>query len=231
MKKHDFVKTLQLVIFLALTAFCAFVIFTRPALYHAIATDSRIRVLFVLLWIILGLSFLFIFVDFCFLSSYKKDFRELDYAVHSDPVSGIANRYSCDALIEKYLDKPVPAHFGCMMFELSNIREINERYGHRQGNLAIRDFSNILKLASVNFCFVGHNSGNRFLALFEDTDPSLMNAFRNRVDKRVDAYNSMSEKFLLKYACGFAYQKDDAAVFVTELIALASRRISQDTEC
>ena len=70
MKKHDFVKTLQLVIFLALTAFCAFAIFTSPALYHAIATDSRIRGLFVLLWVILGLSFLFIFVDFCFLSSY-----------------------------------------------------------------------------------------------------------------------------------------------------------------
>ena len=48
------------------------------------------------------ISFLFIFLDFTLYSTFKKDFKELDYAVSSDPVAGIANRFSCDAVIEKY---------------------------------------------------------------------------------------------------------------------------------
>ena len=160
MRKHDIVKTIQLIIFILLTAFGCYKIFTNHSLYHMIASDPDVRIMFALLWFVLGLSFFFIFLDFSFSASYKKDYRELDFAVHSDPVAGIANRYSCDALIEKYLDRPLPDTLGCIMFDLTNIQEINTLYGHLQGNAVIRDFSNILKLASVNMCFVGRNGFN-----------------------------------------------------------------------
>ena len=33
-----------------------------------------------------------------FFVSFKKDYRELDYAVHSDPLSGLANRLSAELM-------------------------------------------------------------------------------------------------------------------------------------
>ena len=150
--------------------------------------------------------------------------------MHSDPVAGIANRYSCDALIEKYLDRPLPDTLGCIMFYVTYIKEINTLYGHLQGNAVIRDFSNILKLASVNMCFVGRNGGNKFLAIFEDTTPEQMDAFLRLVNQRVSAYNSMAEQLPLKYAYGRAYHEGAQIRTITQLISLANQRISDTSE-
>lgn len=168
MKKFDFYKTIQLISFICVTAFALFTIFTDKELYHLIAANTHIRTLCIILWISLGLSFFFIFMDFSLFSSFKREYREMDFALSSDPVSGIANRYSCDSVIEKYLDKPLPHGVGCIMFDLTNIREINQLYGHIQGNELIREFSGILQSTSLNICFVGRNGGNKFLALFEN---------------------------------------------------------------
>ena len=168
MKKLDIFKTIQLIIYVFLTGFCIYKIIMDPEVYQYIATNPSIRIICGLLWAVLGLSFLFLFLDFNFFSSFKRDYRDLDFAVHSDPLSGIPNRFSCDALIEKYLDQALPSDIGCIMFELSNVSDINRLYGHAEGNALIKDFSNILKMASVDLCFIGRNGGNKFMALFEN---------------------------------------------------------------
>ena len=131
MKKLDIAKTIQLIVFIILALVCAGLILLNPELYHMIGADSRVRLICGLLWLVLFISFLFIFLDFSLLSSWKKDFRELNYAVHSDPVAGIANRFSCDALIEKYLDKPLPENMGCIMPELWRRKNTSIRHRSR----------------------------------------------------------------------------------------------------
>lgn len=229
MKKNDFIyKTIQLVLYVLLAGFCLFIILSDDRLYHLVASDSSIRILCFALWLVLGLSFLFIYRDFSFFSSYKKDYRELNYAVHSDPLSGIANRFSCDVMIEKYLDKPLPEDLGCIMFDLSNVAEINKLYGHLQGNQLIRDFSNILSLASTELCFVGRNGGNKFLSIFESASPEDMDIFLERVSQKVRAYNHDSSNHLsIKYHYGIAFHENEEIRTITDLIALSNRRIGQ----
>ena len=171
------------------------------------------------------LVFLFTFIDFSLFASFKHDYSELDYAVHSDPVAGIANRYSSDAIIEPYLDKPLPENMGCIMLELSNIKEINELYGHVQGNKLIRDFSNILKLTSVNLCFVARNGGNKFLALFEEGTEEKIEVFLSRIDQKVSANNSSPDAYPINYRYGIAFREGEKANTITDLIALSNRRI------
>lgn len=227
MKKLDIAKTIQLIVFIIVALVCAVLILLNPELYHMIAADSRVRLICGLLWLVLFISFLFIFLDFSLLSSWKKDFRELNYAVHSDPVAGIANRFSCDAIIEKYLDQPLPENMGCVMFDLTNISEINKDYGHIQGNILIRDFSNILRMTSLNLCFVGRNGGNKFIALFEDTDRKRIDMFLSRVEQKVAEHNAIANAYPIKYQYGIAFHDGVAAPTVTDLIALSFKRINQ----
>ena len=227
MKKIDRFKTVQLIVYIILTAICCFLIFTNEDLFHAIALDSRVRTVCILLWVCLGISFLFIFIDFSMFGSVKRAYRELDYAVHRDPVAGIANRYSSDAVIEKYLDKPLPANVGAVMFDLTNIKEINEKYGHLQGNDAIRVFGTILSMESVDLCFVSRNGGNRFLAIFEDGSEAKINKFIKRVETKVSEGNSIPGKIILEYRYGVAFNKYDNLDSITELISLSARRINQ----
>lgn len=225
MKKLDTQKTIQLIVFLVLTAACALIIFFNKGLFHTIGTDPGVKLMCGMLWLALGVSFLFIFLDFNLLSTFKQDYRELDYVVHSDPIAGIANRFSSDALIDKYIDKKLPENIGCIMLELTNLKETNKLYGHVEGNQMIRDFSTILKLTSVNLCFVARNGGNKFLAIFEDCTAENLDTFIARVDRKVSSNNSEAGTHPIKYAYGISYNAEDDCEQITDLIALADKRI------
>lgn len=224
MKKLDIFKTIQLIIFIILTAICAYSVFFTPAVFHTVATNPSVRTVCILLWIVLGTSFLFLFLDFSFFSTFKRSYRDLTHAVHSDPVAGIANRFSCDMVIEKYLDKPLPENLGCIMFNLTNIMAINNLYGHIEGNTLIKDFANILRMASVDLCFVGRNGGNKFLAIFEETTDEKMKIFLERVHYKIESHNSGTDTHPIEYTFGSAYHENAEIDDITSLIALANRR-------
>lgn len=229
MKKFDAMKTRQLVFLILFAVVGVLIIFTDAQLYYRIANDPHIRTLCFMLWLILVVSFLFIFIDFSLFTTYKKDYTELDYAVSSDPVAGIANRYSCDAVIQKYLDRPLPDDIGCIMFDLTNLGEVNQNLGHVKGNQLIYDFSNILQSSSARMCFVGRNGGSTFLALFESCNSQKMKTYLNRVYKKTQNYNKDPKVVPVQYQYGIAYrEKEEAVKTITDLIALSSRRIYND---
>lgn len=230
MKKFDTFKTIQLILFICITAVSLFVILTDKELYQLIASDVHIRMLCIVLWIALGLSFFFIFWDFSLFSSFKREYRELDFALSSDPVSGIANRYSCDSIIEKYLDKPIPDGIGCIMFDLTNLQKVNQTYGHTQGNELIREFSGILQSTSLNFCFVGRNGGNKFIALFKECNNEKLNNFLEHIEVKVERHNSLEGTYPIFYRYGIAFEEGPSIRSITDLIALSNKRIyNEDT--
>lgn len=227
MKRYNIIKTIQLVLFIAMAVVCLTVVLINPDVFHLVANDANYRLICILLWVTLAISFIFVFLDFSNMSSYKRDFSELDYAVHSDPVAGIANRYSCDALIEQYLDKPLDKNFGCIMFDLVNLKEINQVYGHTQGNAIIREFSTILRMTAVDLCFVGRNGGNKFMALFENGSMEKILFFLTRVKQKVDLHNQTNPNCRIEYMYGVAFNEGESIHTITELIALSNKRIYQ----
>lgn len=229
-KKFELVKTLQLILFFLITGVGLVIIFTDDQLYQMIGSNRSVRLLCILLWAAMACSFLFIFWDFSTHNSFKKDYRELDYALYNDRLSGIANRFSCDAMIEKYADKPLPDKIGCIMINICNIREINEQYGHIKGNRVIRDFSDMLHVTSLGLCFVGRNGGNKFMALFEDSSTEQMHSFLTRVNEKIEMYNSNETNPHIDYGTGFAYSGEDQVDAITSLISLADRRLASKTD-
>lgn len=226
MKKFNTFKTLQLIIFIILTGAGLYLVLTDKELYHLIANNLHIRLLCTLLWAICGISFFFIFLDYTFFSSFKKDYQELNYAVSSDPIAGIANRYSCDALIEKYLDQPMPKDIGSIMLEITNLQEINAMHGHRAGNSMIRDFSGILQSAAINLAFVGRNGGNKFLAIIENCDNEKLASFLQKVETLTAKHNKDTKQLPIRYRYGTAFHEDSSITTITSLVALSNKRIS-----
>lgn len=225
-KTNELIKTLELIVIIGITAAALIYVFTNNDLFQAIGSDSGVRGLAAYLWITLGLSFIFMLIDFYFSSVMHKEYRELDYTLRNDRVTGLANRYSVDSVIEKYVDKELPPQIGCIMMDISNIRSINEQYGHLLGNNAIQTFANILLVSSVGICFVGRNGGCKFLALFEDCSEEKLNTFLTRVDKKIDEHNSEPDAIRLEYRSGRAFGKDENVSTINALIALSDRRLA-----
>ena len=64
MKRFEWIKTIQLVLYILLTVIALVTIFRDDALYQTIASDPHVRLLSGILWLLMGLSFVFMFLDF-----------------------------------------------------------------------------------------------------------------------------------------------------------------------
>jgi len=224
MKRFDKVKTVQLIVYLIVTGYMLIRIFTDHELYASIAADSTMRFLCFLFWALLGLSYAFLLYDFDSYGNLKREYSEMDLAIFSDPMTGIANRYSCDAFIEQYMDKPLPDGIGCITFDMTNLKELNDEYGHKAGNEAIKDFSTLLQTAAINVCFVGRNGGNKFLAIFTDCSNAKMDSFLWGLEEKVERRNIKSKQGSIEYKYGKAFNEGSQVKTINDLIALSNKR-------
>ena len=224
MKRFDRVKTLQLVLLIAFTAVALAAILRDPELYTLIATNMAARTISVILWVTLGLSFLFLLYDFSSYADMRRENMELDNAVYSDALTGIANRYSVDAYLGQFLGKPLPEDMGAVTFEMTNLSEINKAHGHSGGDLAIQAFSVILQNAAGRTCFIGRNGGNKFVAIFRDCTDARLERFLGKVETLTEERNMAHPDAPIRYSSGYAFNEGEEAGTVTELVALSDRR-------
>ena len=228
MKKFEIIKTIQLIIYIFLAGTALFTVFRDEKLYQMIGADPHVRLLSLILWAMLALSFLFMFYDFGSYTDLKRENLELDHAVYADQLPGIANRYSCDAYIGQYQHQPLPKDMGCITLDLVNLREINEAAGHEGGDAAIRDFSEILLTASHNVFeakdfFIGRNGGNKFLAICRHCTEDKLRAYLGIIEKMAEA-RTHSGKPEIRYTEGHALAGEEGTKALTALVALSDRR-------
>ena len=131
--------------------------------------------------------------------------------------------------IEKYYDKKLPENLACIMIDLANLPEVNSLYDHATGNILLKDFSTILSSASLSLCFVGRNGGNKFLAIFENGEQEKLDTFLARVADRVKQHNLSSDAIAIEYHTGVAMNSKEHMDQITNLIALANKRIYENS--
>lgn len=224
MKRFDVIKTIQLIVLVLLAAIGLFVILRDPELYEMMAVNGHVRLLGFLLWILLGLSFLFLLYDFTSWSDLRRENMELDNAIYNDALTGIANRYSVDVYIGRFLNQPLPQDMGCVTLEITNLREINERLGHTGGDTALQVFSDILQEAAGGVCFIGRNGGNKFLAIFRECSEKRVERFLEEIERGIAAHAKAHPDMPLVYRKGVALAQGSGADSVTALVALSDSR-------
>lgn len=229
MKKFNIFKIVQLSLLVVMTLISLYLLM-QPEVKQYVFASAPATVLFVMIWIVLLASYVFILIDFNILSSIKLNYHNLYGVAYSDPLSGIPNRFSCDTIIEKYYDKPLPDTLTCVMIDLTNLPAVNELYDHTTGNMLLKDFSTILSSSALSLCFVGRNGGNKFLAIFENCTDDTLNTFLARIADRVKQHNQSPSAISIEYRTGIARNDKEDISGITQLIALANNRIYDDSK-
>ena len=229
MKKFNIFKIVQLSLLILITLISVYLLM-QPEVKQYIFASTPATILFIIIWIVLLASYVFLLIDFSILSSVKLNYHNLYGVAYSDPLSGIPNRFSCDTIIEKYYDTTLPDNLTCVMIDLSNLSSVNKLYDHATGNMLLKDFSNILSASALSLCFVGRNGGNKFLALFEDCSQEKLQLFLDRVQQKTDAHNAREGAYPIVYQYGIAFEDGEAAPTITELIALSNQRIYKEQD-
>ena len=225
MKKFNKLKVIQMILFVIITIIGLVIVFTDAELYQMIGFDPHIRILCIVLWVVLGLSFIFLFLDYRLDSQLRRENEELNYAFYTDPNTGIANRNSCDAYINQYQNRLLPDGMAAFTIMVSNLKELNDELGYEQGDKIIAELAGILQGILPKGDFLGRNGGDRFLIIMRKCSKTDKEAFMKKIDSAIDQRNrKVSKEEKLEYRIGAALQVERHAMTLHTLVAVSDRK-------
>ncbi len=131
---------------------------------------------------------------------------ELSEKAYIDLHTGIPNKSRCnEVLIEK---NAIITSTCLIMFDLNNLKVVNDTLGHIAGDSLISDFAAVLKHSVPDTEFIGRFGGDEFLVILENKEDNEIDLIIDNIATEVTIYNSFGHSYQIAYACGFAKSKD-----------------------
>ncbi|MFP3040523.1 diguanylate cyclase [Treponema primitia] len=142
-----------------------------------------------------------------------------------DALTGLPNRTRCEQIcLEHDRNKPVE-NLTVFMFDMNNLKVVNDKLGHQAGDRIIKGFGESLKTwAEEGKGFAGRYGGDEFLAVFDNTDNAQALEHLTRLDAIVAEYNQKQESKLERISFAAGFRVDNLQVTDMEMIILDSDR-------
>lgn len=145
--------------------------------------------------------------------------RELHQKAYTDLHTGLPNKSRCEELFENH--EPLSSPTCCIMFDLNNLKEVNDTLGHVAGDTIILNFSHILRTSVPEEHFVGRYGGDEFIAILRDTSAEQVLELLKNIRSEVSRFNRHSGSIHLSYACGYAISAPGCECCLTALLERA----------
>jgi diguanylate cyclase (GGDEF)-like protein len=120
-----------------------------------------------------------------------------------DSLTGIGNRYSFNEFTDKLSRLSVKQSWAIVMIDMDHFKEINDKYGHLEGDNALRDMAGIIKNTIRQDDFTARYGGDEFvIAVRTDSD---IEKFLARLHGAMERHN---EKRIRPYRIEMSYGHD-----------------------
>lgn len=151
---------------------------------------------------------------------YAKANRELKSKIYLDEATGLPNKNKC----EEILTLEAEQNMAICVFDLNNLRIINNQQGHERGDLYIRSFAKSLRKGVDENQFVGRCGGDEFIVFFKNVTKEDVKRNLENIKKECAKCSEIS----LSYAAGFAYSNDFSTLTMRELFCQADKNMYID---
>lgn len=136
-----------------------------------------------LFWPSMAISLLIIYL------AIQNELLLLDYS------TGVNNRLSLDRLLRR---KIANAHdgisFAVLLVDLDGLNSLNDRFGHSEGDTAIKTMAGLLEECFRRDGFVARFGGDEFAVIVNLRDARDLDGIKERVQSRLDEWNAASGK-------------------------------------
>lgn len=152
--------------------------------------------------------------------------RILQRKVYLDEATGLPNKNKCEEL----LDAPDPpdGNTALCVFDLNNLRTVNNNLGHDKGDKYIRSFAEQLRLAVPSQHFVGRDGGDEFIAILYGVDWDGAQDVLRSIRAQAAEYSRQHPEMPLSYAAGCAIASDFEGSTLRELFRHADKNMYVD---
>ncbi len=145
----------------------------------------------------------------------------IDQLISLDPLTGLNNRKQ----INHFYDQWVKNHgegdiINVLMIDADKFKSINDTYGHIQGDRALKNISEALRLSCRKLpkrANIARYGGDEFAVMFESEDPEDAAGLKEKISQKLDEVNKNSGlTFNLTVSIGIA--SSDGSLSLKELI-------------
>ena len=194
--------------------------------YQVIQVDRPIKSNSYLYFGMLIIVLLFVF-QFVFNMILNKRNKEFFMMALRDPLTKLPNNVYCYELVSRYEKLKILPDIACIYFDLNNLKETNDNYGHQKGDQLLHTFGIILKRTIGKLGFVCRYGGDEFIAILNNVDREDVKACLRNLDESIDYYNR-KYGLQISYACGYALSRDIGINNIHDLMFYADQNMYLD---
>lgn len=151
----------------------------------------------------------------------------------TDDLTGLYNRRGFITLAEQQF-KIADRSRGEMLLifmDVDNLKDINDRFGHLEGDRALIDIAEIIKETFRESDIVARIGGDEFVILTAETVSLNYEKIVSRLIENIKKFNQKQpRKYILSVSIGFAKYDPDNPQSIDELIAEADRRMYENKQ-
>lgn len=154
----------------------------------------------------------------------------LSYTAYLDKHTGLPNKSKCEELLNA--PEELDLSTACIMFDLNNLKKINDAMGHQAGDDMIKGFAKLLRKATPPTDFVGRYGGDEFIIILTEVTPGEVDAFLEKLGRMTADYNRSGTQFMpvipLSYAAGYGHSAQVPHSNMADLLKVADANMYTD---
>ncbi|MBC3798571.1 GGDEF domain-containing protein [Acetobacterium tundrae] len=131
--------------------------------------------------------------------------RELEVAAYIDKITGLPGRRSCEEKIWMPMN-PKKAPYCVAIFDLNNLKKMNDLYGHHEGDRLIKGFACILGNISNDRIFAGRYGGDEFIIIVHGYNKEKIIRLLYKIELQVNDHNKENDHPQIQYAVGYSFE-------------------------
>lgn len=158
---------------------------------------------------------------------YEQERKMLQKLAYNDALTGLGNRQKAMLVLFDCINNNVP--YSLAIFDLNNLKTVNDIFGHAEGDKLIIDFANCLNKAFPEEYMKVRVGGDEFMVIAVNESLEEMRKYTQRVDTLIQELNlHYGDGFILEAAYGVAASSEVAGNNYEEVVELADKRMYEN---
>lgn len=153
----------------------------------------------------------------------------IEYYAFTNKVDGLPNRAKCDRYISAKSRKTLPSQFVCAVFQITNLREENIRYGREVGDQMLKTFAEILSdvFEPSESNFIAYNGSGQHIVFLDKMSKTQMDACLSQLVATVSQRCEV-EKYTISFKSGVAFAEEEKCYNIRKLLSIAIVRVNDE---
>lgn len=155
--------------------------------------------------------------------------KQLEKTAYLDLHTGLPNKSYCEKFFhnDQFISEPTAV----IVYDLNNLKRVNDTFGHMVVDQFILNFSNLLRNTIPAQDFVGRYGGDEFMAVIYNASNEKIHRINVKLDEEVKRFNKLNhsgDHLDINYAHGCAFSEDYSQCTFITLFNRADKNMYKD---